>query len=73
MYCAWRSLRIYPEWLDLVVTHSVSGIDVSDARLVAAMRAYDVNNLLTFDVHDFTRYPDIHVLQPKDVLSPYSP
>jgi predicted nucleic acid-binding protein len=53
--------------------YSISGIAVYDARLVAAMRAYDVNNLLTFDVHDFTRYPDIHVLQPKDVLSPYSP
>jgi predicted nucleic acid-binding protein len=65
--------RIYPEWLDLVVTHSVSDIDVYDARLVAAMRVYGVSNLLTFDVHDFARYPDIHVLQPADVLKAYSP
>ena len=64
--------RIYPEWLDLVVTYSVSGIDVYDARLVAAMRVYGVSNLLTFDMHDFARYPDIHILQPKDVLKAYS-
>ena len=64
--------RIYPEWLDLVVTHSVSGIDVYDARLVAAMHVYGVGNLLTFDVHDFARYPDIRIFQPKDVLRAYS-
>jgi predicted nucleic acid-binding protein len=47
--------------------------DVYDARLVAAMRVYGVSNLLTFDVHDFARYPDIHVLRPTDVLKAYSP
>ena len=65
--------RICPEWLDLVVTYAVSGIDVYDARLVAAMRVYGVSNLLTFDVHDFARYRDIHTLQPKDLPKTYSP
>jgi len=37
------------------------------------MRVYGVSNLLTFDVHDFARYPNIHILQPKDVLKAYSP
>ena len=43
-----------------------------EARLAAAMRVYGVGNLLTFDVHDFARYADIRILQPKDVLKAYS-
>jgi len=59
---------IYPEWLDLVMAHGVSGIDVYDARLVAAMRVYRIKNLLTFDARDFTRYSEIQVFQPTDVF-----
>jgi len=59
--------RIYPMWLDLVLKHSVRGIDVYDARLVAAMRVHGLKNLLTFDVHDFKRYPEIQVFHPNDV------
>jgi hypothetical protein len=41
--------------------------------LVAAMHVYGVNNLLTVDVRDFARFPDIHVRQPRDVFNAYSP
>jgi len=58
---------IYPEWRRLVVAHSVSGVQVHDARIVAVMNVYGISNLLTFNGPDFSRYPGIHVIHPKDV------
>ncbi len=58
---------IYPEWRRLVVAHSVSGVRVHDARIVAAMNVYGVSNLLTFNGPDFARYPGIQAVHPKDV------
>ncbi|TBR57396.1 twitching motility protein PilT [Westiellopsis prolifica IICB1] len=47
---------VYPEWRRLVVTYSVSGVQVHDARLVASMKANGVTHILTFNTSDFTRY-----------------
>jgi predicted nucleic acid-binding protein len=58
---------IYPEWRRLVVAHSVSGVQVHDARIVAAMNVYGIRNLLTFNDADFTRYHGIHVVHPNDI------
>lgn len=46
----------YPEWKRLVVNYSVLGVQVHDARLVAAMLVHDVTHILTFNTQDFTRY-----------------
>ena len=35
---------------------SVSGVQVHDARLVAAMKSNDVTHILTFNIADFVRY-----------------
>jgi predicted nucleic acid-binding protein len=64
---------IYPEWRRLVVAHSVSGVQVHDARIVAAMNVYGVTNLLTFNSADFVRYPGIRVAHPKDVAKAANP
>ncbi len=40
---------IFLEWRRLVVTHSVSGARVHDARIVAAMNVYGISSLLTFN------------------------
>ena len=37
---------IYPEWRRLVVTHSVSGVPVYDARLAASMHVYGVKDIV---------------------------
>jgi predicted nucleic acid-binding protein len=58
---------IYPQWKNLVVAHSVSGIQVHDARLIAIMKVYGITHLLTFNVKDFSRYQDITVVTPEDV------
>jgi len=41
--------NIHPEWRRLVVACSVSGTQVHDARLVAAMRVHGVSHLLTLN------------------------
>ena len=47
---------IFEEWLRIVVTASVSGRQVHDARLVAVMLAHGITHILTFNVTDFQRY-----------------
>jgi len=54
---------IYPTWKGLVVTHRVLGLQVYDARLVAAMLVHGIDRILTFNVADFSRY-GIAVLHP---------
>jgi len=50
------SPAIYPEWRRLVVDYSVSGVQVYDARLAAAMIVHNVTHILTFNTSDFARY-----------------
>jgi len=52
---------IHDEWRKLLVTHNVSGVQVHDARLVAAMRVYGVKRILTFNNKDFARYVDVDI------------
>ncbi len=59
--------EVYRNWRELIVNHSVSGIQVHDAKIVAAMKAHNIQNLLTFNVKDFKRYTDIKAVEPKDV------
>ena len=61
------TLEVYKNWRELVVNHSVSGVQVHDAKIVAAMKAHNIQNLLTFNAKDFKRYTDIKAIEPKDV------
>lgn len=58
------------EWRRLVTTHSVLGVQVHDAHLVAGMIVYGVSHLLTFNPTHFQRYPEITVWSPQDVVLP---
>lgn len=49
----------------IVIQHSVTGVSVHDARLVAAMNVHAINTIVTFDANDFSRYKAIKVLHPK--------
>ena len=55
----------YTAWRKLVVRHGVSGAKVHDADIVAAMLTHQVMALLTFDVGDFARYPQIQYPNPE--------
>jgi predicted nucleic acid-binding protein len=53
---------IYPEWRRLVVAFGVSGVQVYDARLVAAMRVYGMIHILTWNTADFARYAPVGIV-----------
>lgn len=55
---------VHAEWLRLVTQYRVSGKNVHDARLVAAMVVHGVNQILTFNAQDFARYTEISILDP---------
>jgi predicted nucleic acid-binding protein len=57
-------LPIHGEWLRLVTKYRVSGKNVHDARLVAAMAVHGIRQILTFNGPDFTRYAEVSVLDP---------
>jgi predicted nucleic acid-binding protein len=43
------NLAVHQEWRKLLVMSNVSGVQVHDARLVAAMRVHGVGTILTFN------------------------
>jgi predicted nucleic acid-binding protein len=53
---------VYREWRRIVVEFAVSGVQVHDARLVAAMHVHGVSHVLTLNVADFGRYDEITVV-----------
>jgi predicted nucleic acid-binding protein len=53
---------VYAQWRQLVVACGVSGVQVHDARLVAAMRVHSVMHILTFNVIDFVRYAALGIV-----------
>ena len=59
--------EIFSEWERIVLQYQVSGKQVHDARLVAAMKVHGLSNLLTFDGGDFKRFTEITVVNPRDV------
>ncbi len=61
------SVAVHQEWRRLLVTHNVSGVQVHDARLVAAMRVQDVRRILTFNDKDLARYRDIEAVHPRSL------
>jgi predicted nucleic acid-binding protein len=70
-----RSMTFLPDtpavrdqWRQLVASRAIAGVQVHDARLVAAMLAHGVTHLLTFNVADFRRYPEIMAVHPQDVV-----
>ncbi|MFI5090103.1 MAG: type II toxin-antitoxin system VapC family toxin [Terriglobales bacterium] len=61
------SPAVHQEWRTLLVTSNVSGVQVHDARLVAAMAVHSVKRILTFNEKDFARYPAIEAIHPRAV------
>ena len=60
---------LFEKWKSLVEKHQVSGKNVHDARLVAAMSVHRVPRILTFNVQDFRRYTSIQALDPSAVAA----
>jgi predicted nucleic acid-binding protein len=60
---------IHEEWRGLVVAHRAMGVQVYDARLVAAMRVHGITHLLTLNGADFSRYSGIRAVNPAELPS----
>jgi predicted nucleic acid-binding protein len=60
---------VYHEWRRLVLRHSVLGVKVYDARLVAAMVVHKVPHLLTLNEKDFRRYARIVAIHPRMIAA----
>ena len=54
-------------WRRLLVTHAISGVQVHDAHLHAAMQVHGVKRILTLNTRDFTRFPSIEAIHPGQV------
>lgn len=58
---------VMAHWLQLVSSLGVVGRQVHDARIVAVMKAHAVTHLVTFNVRDFRRYPDVTIIDPNEM------
>jgi len=59
MALAADSAAVYQTWLQLIHDYRVRGIQVHDARLVAAMLVHGIPKILTLNIADFGRYAGI--------------
>lgn len=60
--------QIFPEWFELVTNNAIKGKRTHDARIVALMRASQIDFVLTLNPSDFSSVSDIIVMHPKDVI-----
>jgi hypothetical protein len=49
------------------VQYGVSGVQVHDARLAAAMYVHAVNHILTLNVTDFSRFKGLTAVHPDSI------
>ena len=54
-------------WRRLLVAHAISGAQVHDARIAAAMSVHGVKRILTLNARDFARFPSIEAIHPEQV------
>jgi predicted nucleic acid-binding protein len=59
----------FRRWRQLVQGHDVKGRQVYDARLAAIMLESNIEQILTFNVDDFRRYPGITAVSPHDLAA----
>jgi predicted nucleic acid-binding protein len=57
---------VFNHWLALVTRYDVRGVQVHDAKLIAAMKAHGIPAILTMNDRHFRRY-DIQVATPGEI------
>lgn len=58
------STLFFSEWERLVERYKVKGVNVHDARLVAAMIVNNLTHIVTFNGQDFRRYQEVTIISP---------
>ena len=59
---------VHTEWRRLLVAHNISGVQVHDARIAAAMRVHGIPRILTLNPRDFVRFPFVEAIHPAQLL-----
>jgi len=59
--------EVHIVWRRLLVAHAISGVQVHDARIAAAMQVHSVQRILTLNTRDFARFPFIEAIHPEHV------
>jgi predicted nucleic acid-binding protein len=59
---------VYREWRTLVVRYGVSGAQVHDTRLAAAMLVHGISHILTLNTPDFARFNGIIAIHPNQAV-----
>ncbi len=62
------SRDVHDRWRRLLVEHKVTGVQVHDARLVAVMKTNGIAKIVTFNVQDIARFPEIETVHPDEVV-----
>ena len=60
-------LSTFLHWRKLVFDLDISGVQVHDAKLVASLIAHRIEHLVTLNIKDFQRFPNISVIDPHDI------
>lgn len=58
---------ILPIWLAMVSANSIKGKRTHDIRLLAVMQTHQITHLLTFNVADFSGFPNFTILHPGSI------
>ncbi len=58
---------VYGQWRKIIIQYGVSGVQVHDARLAAAMYVHGLTHILTLNVADFSRFAGLTALHPENV------
>jgi predicted nucleic acid-binding protein len=61
------SEAVYREWRNIILRYAVSGVQVHDARLAAAMYVHRVAHILTLNVTDFDRFSNLAPVHPSQI------
>jgi predicted nucleic acid-binding protein len=59
----------YQRWKRLVVQQRVSGVQVHDARIAAAMASFRIRRILTLNAADFARFKGIEAITPHELVA----
>ena len=62
-----RYLSSGPPARRIVVQYNLSGVQVHDARLAAAMYVHSVGNILTLNIADFSRFAGLSAIHPSSI------
>lgn len=58
---------IFLLWLNLVITHNVSGKRTYDLRIQSVMLAHNISHILTLNPKDFVEVKGIHIIHPSNL------